>query len=82
MNRWNNLPERIAARFSDYQKEIHFNRADNTLTYIVDYEDTPNENKKIISYLCSLGKRVDVLSDEKEIIKAEAKKTLANYKMK
>ena len=77
-----NLPERIAARFSDYQKEIHFNRADNTLTYIVDYEDTPNENKKIISYLCSLGKRVDVLSDEKEIIKVEAKKALANYKMK
>lgn len=74
-----NLPERVAARFSDYQKEIHFNKKANTLTYIVDYEDTPIEKKKIIRYLCSLGKRVNILTDEKEIIKSEAQKALKNY---
>lgn len=75
-----NLPERVAARFSDYQKEIHYNKNTDSILYIVDYEDTPQEKENILSILCSLGKRISIQSEEKSIVKAEASKALAQYK--
>ena len=72
--------ERIAARFSDYKKEIHYNKKNNMLTYHVFYADTPTENNRIIYRLRSLGKGITILSEEKERVKQDALKALENYR--
>lgn len=74
------LPERVAARFSDYEKEIKYNKKSNTLTYHVEYADTWTENARIINRLRSLGKFVNIESSEKDIVKADALKALELYK--
>lgn len=72
--------QRVAARFSDYKKEVHYNKNTNTLSYHIFYTDTPTENNRIIFRLRSLGKGITILSEEKENVKQEAQNALANYK--
>lgn len=74
-----NLAERVCARFSDYKKQIKYSSKDKTITYAVQYDDTPLENNRIINRLLSLGRHIDIKSEEKAIIKERAKKALAQY---
>ena len=72
--------ERIAARFSDYEKEIRYNKKNNRITYHVSYADTPTENNRIVNRLRSIGKGLTILSEEREMVKQDAVKALENYK--
>lgn len=75
-----NLPERIAARFSNYKKEIRYNKNNNTITYTIEYEDNPKENSRILNRLLSVGNHISIQTSEKELIKQEAQKALSLYK--
>lgn len=74
-----NIVERITARFSDYQKEVHFNEKKNTVEYHIFYNDNINERNRVLIRLRYLSSRITVLSDEKEILKDEAKQLLEIY---
>lgn len=73
------LPERVAARFSDYKKEIHYDKQSNTIKYHVLYLDNPTENNRIINRLLSLGDKISIETAEKDIVKSEAIKALEQY---
>ncbi len=74
------LPERVCARFSDYKKQIKYNKKKNELTYSVEYIGNPLESARIINRLLSLGSNLDIKSDERLIVQERAKKALALYK--
>lgn len=75
-----NIVERVAARFSDYQKEIHFDIKNNTLKYRIFYNDNVNEHNRILTRLLYLSSRITVQSDEVNELKAIAKKALEQYR--
>lgn len=74
-----NRAERVAARFSDYKKTVKYNKNKNIITYRVFYPDDMTENNRIFFRLRSLGKGIEIKSEEKERVKADAKKALLNY---
>ena len=73
------LAERVAARFSDYKKRIDYDKFANKITYHIFYQNTPNENNRVLYRLRSLGKNIKVLGKDGERIKKDAKKALALY---
>lgn len=75
-----NRAERVAARFSDYNKTVKYSKKKNIITYTVYYSDNMTENNRIFYRLRSLGKGIDIKSGEKKRVKADALKALANYK--
>lgn len=75
-----NIVERVTARFSDYQKEVHFKEKNNTIEYHIFYNDNVNEHNRIMIRLRYLSSRIDVKSKEVIELKREAQKTLALYK--
>lgn len=74
-----NLAERVAARFSDYDKSIIYDRKNNIISYSVKYPSNPLERNRIMNRLLSLGKKINIESQEKEEIRTIAKKALENY---
>ena len=72
--------ERVAARFSDYEKKIHYDKKSNMITYTVFYHDTPTENNRILYRLSSLGLGTTIQTSEKEEVRRNARKALENYK--
>lgn len=76
----NNRAERIAARFSDYRKSVKLNKKKNIITYHVFYENNPTESNRIFYRLRSLGRGINIQTEEKGRVVADAKKALENYK--
>lgn len=74
------LEERVCARFSNYEKQVHFDKNKNVIIYRLKYNDNPLESSRIISRLLSLGSNVQILSNERKTVCEIAKKALALYR--